>query len=175
MASLDSVLKSRHCLANKDLSSQSYGFSSSHVWICELDHKESWALKNWCFWTVALEKILESPLTARRSNQSPQGNQSWMFTGRTDAETLMLWLPDVKNWLTWKDPDTGKGWTQKEKGTIEGEMVRWHHRLYGHEFEHTPEVDDGQGSLVFCRVTEWLKWTEPGKHKEGNSGKQFPA
>ena len=140
-------------LCQQGLSSQSYGFSSSHVWMWELDHKESWVPKNWCFWTVVLEKTLESPLDCKESQPvNPKGNQSWIFIGRTDAEaeTLILWLPDVKNWLIWKDPDAGKDWRWEEKGMTEDEMVGWHHWLDGHEFEHAPGVGDGQGSLVCC-------------------------
>ena len=138
MTNLDSILKNRHYFANKGLSSQSYSFSSSHVWMWELDNKESWVLKNWCFWAVVLEKTLESPLDCKDIKPVyPKGNQSWIFTGRTDAEpeTLILWLPDGKNWLIRKDPDAGKDWKQEEKGTTEDEMVGWHHRLNGHEFE----------------------------------------
>ena len=104
----------------------------------ELDHKESWAPKNWYFWTVVLEKTLESPLNSKEIQPvNPKGNQSWIFIGRTDAkaETTVLWLPDVKNWLIWKDPDAGKDWRQEEEGMIEDEMVGWHHRLNEHEFE----------------------------------------
>ena len=136
MTNLDSILKSRD-ITNKNLSSQSYGFSSSHVWMWELDYKESWAPKNLCFRTVVLEKTLESPLDCKEINPvHPKGNQSWMFIGRTDAEaeTPVLWLPDVKNWLMWKDPDAGKDW-RWEKGMTEDEMVGWHHRLDGHEFD----------------------------------------
>ena len=126
----------------------------------ELDYKESWALKNWCFWTVVLEKTLESPLDFKEIQPvHPKGDQSWRFIGRTDAEaeTLILWLPDVKNWLLGKDPDAGKYWKQKEKGTTEDEMVAWHYWLDGHEFEQAPGVGEGQGglaccSLWFCRV-----------------------
>ena len=138
MTNLDSILKNRHYFANKGLSSQSYSFSSSHVWMWELDNKESWVLKNWCFWAVVLEKTLESPLDCKDIKPVyPKGNQSWIFTGRTDAEpeTLILWLPDGKNWLIRKDPDAGKDWKPEEKGTTEDEMVGWHHRLNGHEFE----------------------------------------
>ena len=128
--------KQRHYFANKDLSSQSYGFSSSHVWIWELYYKETWALKNWCFWTVVLEKTLESPLNCKEIQPiHPKGNQSWIFIGRTDAEaeTPVLWPPDAKNWLIWKDPDAGNYWRREEKGTTEDEMVGWHHQLIGHE------------------------------------------
>ena len=130
--------KQRHLFANKGPSSQSYGFSSSHVWMWELDYKENCAWKNWCFWTVVLEKTLESPLDSKEIHLvNPKGNQSWIFIGRTDAEaeTLILWPPDVKNQLIWKDPDTGKIWRQEEKGMTEVEMVRWHHLRDGHEFE----------------------------------------
>ena len=132
---------------------QSYGFSSSHVWMWVLDHKESWAPKNWCFWTVVLEKTVESPLDCKEIKPvSSKGNQSWIFNGRTDAEakTPILWPPDVKNWLIWKDPDVGKDWKQEEKRMTEDELVGWHHWLNGHEFEKAPGVGDGQGSLAYC-------------------------
>ena len=132
------IKKQRHYFANKGLSSQGYGFPSSHVWIWELDYKESWAQKNWCFWTVVLEKILESPLDCKDIQPvHPKGDQSWVFIGRTDveAETPIVWPPDVKNWLTGKDPDAGKGLRPGEKGTTEDEMVGWHHQLNGREFE----------------------------------------
>ena len=115
--------------------------------------KESWAPKNWCFWTVVLEKTLESPLDCKEIQPvHPKGNQSGIFTGRIDAEaeTLTLWPPDVKNWLTGKDPDAGKDWGQEEKGTTEDEMVGWHHQLNGHEFQQALGVGDGQGSLACC-------------------------
>ena len=129
--------KQRRYFANISPSSQSYGFSSSHVWIWELDDKESWAPKNWCFWTVVLEKTLESPLDCSEIQPvHSEGDQSWVFIGRTDveAETPILWLPDVKNWLICKDPDARKDGRQEEKGTTEDEMVGWHHWLNGHEF-----------------------------------------
>ena len=132
------IQKQRHYFANKGLSSQSYGFSSSHVWMWELEYKESWGLKNWCFWTVMLEKILKSPLECKEiQSVHPKRNQSWIFIGRTDAEaeTPILWPPDAKNWHIWKDPDAGKDWRREEKETIEDEMVGWHHQLNGHEFE----------------------------------------
>ena len=131
------IKKQRHYFANKGLNSQSYGFSSSHVWMWELDYKESWATKNWCFWTMVLEKTLESPWDYKEIQPvHPKGNQSWIFIRRTDteAETPILWPPDAKNWLIWKDPDAGKDWTLEEKGTIEAEMVGWHHQLNGYEF-----------------------------------------
>ena len=137
MTNLDSILKCRDYFANKGLHSQSYGFSSSHVWMWELDHKEGWVPKNWCFWTVVLEKTLESPLDCKEIKPvNPKGNQPWVFIGRTDgeAEAPILWPPDAKNWLIWKDPDAGKDWRQEEKGMREDEMVVWHHWLNGHEF-----------------------------------------
>ena len=132
------IKKLRHDFANKSPSSQGYGFSSSHVWLLELDDKESWALKNWCFWTVVLGKTLESRLGCKEVQPvHPKGYQSLIFIGRTDAEadTPILWPPDVKNWLIWSDPDAGKDWRQQEKGMTEDEMVGWHHRLNGHEYE----------------------------------------
>ena len=126
------IKKWRHYFADKGPSSQSYGFSSSHVWMWKLDYNESWVLKNWCFWTVVLEKTLKGPLDCKEIQPvPPKGNQSWIFIGRTDAEaeTPVLWPPDAKNWLIWKDPDAGKDWRQEEKGTTEDEMVEWHHRM----------------------------------------------
>ena len=137
------VKKQRHYFANKSLSSQTYGFCSSHVWMWELEYKESWALKNWCFWTVVLEKTPESPLDSKEIQPvHPKGNQSWMFIGKTDAEaeTPILWPPDVKNWLIWKDPDAGKYWRQEEKRMTEDEMVGWHHWLNGHELSKLWEL-----------------------------------
>ena len=162
--------KQRCYFANKGLSSQSYGFSGSHVWMWELDYKESWAPKNWCFWTVVLEKTLESPLDCKEIQQvHPKGNQSWIFTGRTDteAETPILWPLDGKNWLVGKDPDAGKDWRWEEKEMTEDEMAGWHHWHNEHEFEYAG-VGDGQGSLACCRpwglkeldTTEWLNSTE---------------
>ena len=137
------IKKDRHYFADEVLSSQSYGFSSSHVWVWELDHKEL-MLKNLCFWIVVLVKTLENPLDCKEIQPvHPKGNQSWIFIGRTDdeAETPKLKLQslDVKNWLTGKDPDAGKDWRHEEKGTAENEMVGWHHRLDGHEFEQAHE------------------------------------
>ena len=117
----------------------------------ELDYKESWALKNWCFWTVVLEMTLESPLDCKEIQPvHPKGDQSWIYIGRTDveAETPVLWPPDTKSWLICKDPDAGKDWRQEEKGKTEDEMVEWPHQLDGHEFEWTPGVGDGQGGLA---------------------------
>ena len=122
---LDSTLKSRDSV-NKGTYSQSYGFCSSHVWMWELDHKETWAPKNWCFWTVVSERTIESSLYCKEiKSVYPKGNQSWISIGRTDveAETPILWPPDLKNWLIRKYPDSGKDWRQEEKGTTEDEMV----------------------------------------------------
>ena len=132
--------KQRHDLTNKGPSSQCYGFSSGHVWMWELDWdvRESWVPKNWCFWTVLLEKTLESPLDCKEIQLvHPKGDESWVFIGRTDveAEAQILRPPDVNSWLIWKDPDAGKDWGQEEKGMTEDEMVEWHHWLDGHEFE----------------------------------------
>ena len=134
MTNLDSILKSRDITLPTQVCQSKLWFSSSHVWMWELDYKESWALKNWGFWTVVLEKTLESPLEIKSVNS--KGNQSWIFIGRTDveAETPILWPPDAKNWLIGTDPDARKDWRQ-EKGTTEDEIVGWHHRLSGHEFE----------------------------------------
>ena len=137
MTNLEHIKKQRHYFVNKGPSSQGNSFSSGHVWMWE-DCEESWVPKNWCFWTVVLEKTLESPLDYKKIKPvHPKGNQSWIFTGRTDAEaeTPILWPPEVKNWLIGKDPDAGKDWRQEEKGTTEDAMVGWHHRVNGHEFE----------------------------------------
>ena len=150
------IKKQRHYFADKGSSSQSYGFSSNHVWMWVLDHKESWALKNWCFWSVVLEKTLEGPLDCKEIQPvHPKGNQPWIFIGRTDAdtETPILCPPDVKNWLIWKDPDAGKDWGQEEKGMTEDEMVGWHHWLDRHEFDQALGVGNGQGSLACC--SQW--------------------
>jgi len=131
------IEKQRYYFANKGPSSQGYGFSSGHIWMLELDCEESWAPKNWCFWTVALEKTLESPSDCKEIlSVHPKGNRSWVFIGRTnvEAKTPIFWPPDVKSWLIWKDPDVGKDWRQEEKGMTEHEVVGWHHRLNGHEF-----------------------------------------
>ena len=148
-------------MTNKGPSSQGYGFSSSREWMWELDYKESWVLKNWCFWTV----VLENALGLQGDPTSPLRNQSWIFIGRTvaEAETPILWPPDANSWLVGKDPDAGKDWRQ-EKGTTEDEKVEWHHRLVGHEFEQALGVGDVSGSLESCSpwdhteldMTEWL-------------------
>ena len=140
----------------------------------ELDCEESWALKNWCFWTVVLEKTLESPLDYKEIQLvHPKGDQSWVFIGRTDAEaeTPILWSPGVKSWLIWKDPEAGKDWRQEEKGMTVDEMAGWHHRLNGHGFGWTPGVGDGHGGLACCGslgrkeldMIESLNWTEKGR------------
>ena len=137
----------------------------------ELDYKESWAPKNWCFWTVVLEKTLESPLDCKEIQWvHPKGDQSWVFIGGTDveAETPIFWLPDEKSWLIWKDPDAGKDWGQEEKGMTEDEIIGWHQWNNGHGFGWTPGVGDGQGGLECCGswgrkesdTTEQMKWTE---------------
>ena len=137
----------------------------------ELDCKESWVPKNWCFWTVVLEKPLESPLDSKEiKSVNPKGNQSWIFIGRTDAEaeTPILWLPDMKNWYIGKDPDAGKDWRREEKRATEDEMIGWHYWLDGHEFEQALGVGDVQGSLACCSLwghkdsdmTEQLNWSE---------------
>ena len=133
--------------------------------------KESWAQKNWCFWTVVLEKTLESPLDCKEIQPvHPRGDQSWVFIGRTDveAETPILWPPHVKNWLIWKDPDAGKDWGREKRCTTEDEKAGWHHWLNEREFEQAPGVGDGQGGLACCSpwhhkesdTTERLNWTD---------------
>ena len=157
--------------ANKGPSSQGYGFSSGHVSMWELDYKESWVPKNWCFWTVVLEKTLESPLDCKEIQPvHSKGDQSWVFIAKTDAkaETPILWPPHVKSWLIGEDSDAGRDWGKEEKGMTEDEMARWHHWFDGHEFEWTLGVGDGQGGLACCDswgrkesdTTEWLNWTE---------------
>ena len=155
------IKKQRHDFADKGPSSQSYGFSSSHVWMWELDCEESWAPKNWGFWSVVLEKTLESPLDCKQIKPvHPKGNQSWIVIGRTDAEAEAsgLW-PDAKNWLIGKDPSAGKDWRQEKKGTMENKMIGWHHQLDGLESEQAPEVGDGQGSLACCSPWRHKSWT----------------
>ena len=163
------IKKQRHYFADKGLYSQSYGFSSGHVWMWELDCDETWAPKKWCFWTMMLEKTLESLLDCKDIKPvNPKGNQSSIFIGRTDvqAETPIFWPPDVKNWLIWKDPDTGEDWRREEKGKTEDEMAGWHHWLNGRESEWTPGAGDGQGGLAsafhgVAKSRTWLSdWTE---------------
>ena len=164
------VEKQRDHFADKGPYSQGYGFSSSHLWMWQLDHKESWAPKNWWFSpTVVLEKTLESPLDCKEIQPVyPKGNQSWMFIGRTDAgaETPILWPPDVKNWLIGKDPDVWKDGRHEEKETIEDEMVGWHHGLGGHESEQGLGVGDGRGGVLpvpgiaksRTGLSDWTEW-----------------
>ena len=165
------IKKQRHYFVNKGLSSQGYGFSSSHVWMWELDCEESWAPKNGCFWTAVLEKTLESPLDCKEIQPvHPKGDQSWVFIGRTDVEveTPILWSPDAKSWLIWKDPDAGKDWGQEEKG-----MTGWDGWIASPSQWTWVWVDSGSwwwtrrpGVLWFMvsqmsDTTEWLNWTEP--------------
>ena len=170
MTNLDSILKSRDVTLPTKVQ-QSYSFSSSHVWMWELDHKESWALKNWCLWTVVLEKTFESPLDFKDIKPvNPKGNQCWIFIGRTDAvvEALILWPHDGKNWLNGKDPDVEKFWRQEEKEMTEDDMIGWYHQLNWYELEQAAGDDEGQGSLMCCSpwdckesdMTEWLNWTD---------------
>ena len=141
-------------------------FSSNHVWMWELDHKEGWGPKNWCFWTMVLEKTLESALDCKEIKPAhPKGNQSWIFIGRTDAEaeTPIVWPPDAKNWLIRKDPDSGKDWRQQEKGTTQDEVAGWQHRLNGHESDKPRGVMMDREAMVHWvrkSQTEWLDWTE---------------
>ena len=162
------IKKQRHYFVNKGLSSQGYGFSSGHVWMWEVNYEESWAPKNWCFWTVVWEKTLESPLDCKEIQPVHPKDQSLVFIERSvvEAETPILWPPDAKSWLTGKHPDAGKDWGQEKKGTTEDKMVGWHHRLNRHEFGWTPGAGDGQGGLACCGswgpkesdTTEWLNW-----------------
>ena len=147
------IKNQRHYFSYKSLYSQSYDFSSSYVWMWELNHKEGSVPKNRCFRNVVLEKTLESLLDSKEIKPvNPKGNQPWIFSGRTDAEaeTPILWPPDAKSWLTGKDPDAGKDWGQEEKRVTEDELVGWHHRVNGHEFELIPGDSEGQGSLACC-------------------------
>ena len=154
MTNLDGIFKSRHYFANKGPSSQGYDFSSGHVWMWELDYKESWEPMNWCFWTMVLEKTLENPLDCEEIQPAhPKGDhcvlgvhwKDWCWT-----EIPILWPPDVKSWVIGKDPDAGKDWGQEEKGRTEDEMTGWHHQLSGHGFGWTLGVCDGQGGLACC-------------------------
>ena len=171
----------RYHFAHTGSHSQSYGFSSSHIQMWELDHKEGWKPKNWCFQNVVLEKTLESALDSKEINPvNPKLNQSWISIRRTDAEAWapILWPPDEKSWLTGKDPDAGKDWGQEEKGMTEDEMVGWHHWLSGREFDQTPGDSEGQGSLAYCSswdhkesdTTERLN-----NNKNGRKGRKGPA
>ena len=147
LKSRDITLKAKVCIVKAMV------FPVVMLWMWELDHKEGWELKNWCFPIVVLEKTVESPFDCKEIKLvSPKGNQSWIFIGRTDAEgeAPILWSPDAESQLIGKDPDTGKDWRQEQKGTTEDELVGWHHRLNGHEFEQAPGDGEGQGSLACC-------------------------
>ena len=163
MTNLDSLLKSRNITLPTKVHTvnQNYGISSSHVWMWQLDHKESWTLKNWCFWTMLLENTLEGPLDSKIKLVNLKGNQSWIFIRRTDveAEVPIIWPPDVKNWLIRKNLDAAKDWRQ-EKGVAEGEMVEWCHWLDGHEFAHTLAVGDRQGSCCVVVHSVSRSWTQ---------------
>ena len=153
MTNLDSILKSRDITLLTKVHLVKAMVFPVVMYGCELDYKESWVLKNWCFWTVVSEKTLASSLDCKEIQPvHPKGDQSWVFIGRTDveAETPILWPPDVKSWLIWKDPDAGRDWGQEEKGTTEDETVGWHHWLDRHEFEQAPGVGDRSGSLACC-------------------------
>ena len=154
MTNLDSILKSRDItFLTKVHPAKATVFSRSHVWIWESNHKEGWALKNWCFWTVVLEKTLENPLDSKEIKPvNPKGNQPWIFTGRAyaEVESPILWPPEWKSQLIRKDADAGKEWRQEEKGVTEDELVGWHHWLNGHEFEQTLGDSEGQRSLACC-------------------------
>ena len=170
MPNLDNILKSRDITFPTKVHLLRLWFYS-YIWMWELDSKQSWAPKNWCFWSMMLEKTLESLLGCKEIQAvHPKGNQSWIFTGRTDveAETPILWPPDAKNWLIRKDPDVGKDWrSEEEKGMTEDETIGWHHWLNGNEFDLTPGAGDGQGGLACCSprghkesdTTEQLNWT----------------
>ena len=169
MTNLDSIFKSRDITLPTKVHLVNAVVFPVVMW--ELDHKESWTLKNWCFWTVVLEQTLESPLDSKEIKPvNPKGNQSWIFIGMTDteAETPVLWPPHGKSWLIGKDSDAGRDWGQEEKGTTEDEMAGWHHWLDVREFEWTPGVGDGQGGLACCDSwghkeldkTERLIWSD---------------
>ena len=175
ITNLDSILKSRDIILPTKFRLVKGMVFPVVMW--ELDYKERWAPKKWCFWTVVLEKTLESPLDCNEIQPvHPKGDQSWVFTRRTDAETPILWPPDVKSWLTGKDPDGGKDWGQ-EKGSTDDEMVGWHHRLNGHGSGWTLAVGDGQGGLACCgswgckesNTAEWLNWTELQRNSTGRT------
>ena len=141
---IDSILKIRDItLPTKIHLIKAMFFPVVMYWVWELDYKESWVQKNWCFWSVVLEKTLESHLDCKKiQSVHPKGDQSWVFTRRIDveAETPILWPPDAKSWLIWKDPDAGKDWGREEKGMTDDEMVGWYHQLNGHEFQQLWEM-----------------------------------
>ena len=167
MTNLDSILKSRDITLLTNVCVAKADFSSSHVWMWELNHKECWVLKNWCFWTMVLEKTLDSPLDCKEIQPvHPKGNQSWIFIGRKDAEaeTPILWPPDAKCWPIGKDPDAGKDWRQVVKGTTEDEMVGWNHWLNRHECDQAALDGVRRGSLTCC---------SPWGHKESDMTEQL--
>ena len=171
MTNLDSILKSRDITLPTEIHLVKAMVFPVVMYRCEeLDYKESWGTKNWRFWTVVMEKTLESPLNCKEiKSVNTEGNQSWIFIGRTDAEaeTPILWPPDAKNWLIGKGPDTRKDWGQEKKGTTEDETIEWRHQLDGHQFEWGLGAGDGQVSLVCCSpwgckqsdMTEQQNWT----------------
>ena len=174
---LDSIFKSRDITLPTKVHLVKAMVCPVVMYGCKLDRKEGWTLQNWCFRTVVLEKTLESPLDCKEIKWvNPKGNQPWIFTGITDAEAPILWPPDVKNWLTGKDPDAGNDWRQEEKGMTEDEMVGWHCRLDGHEFEQALGDSEEQGSPACCSpwghkeldMTEWLN-NNQGKKNSYNS------
>ena len=165
------IKKQRHYFTDKGSHSPSYGFSGSHIWMWELNHKESWAMKNWCFWTVVLEKTLESTLDSQEVKPvNPKWNQPWIFIVRTDAEAEVpiVWPPVAKNWLIGKDPDARKNWRQEEKGMAEDEIVGWHHWLNGHDWVSSrnwwwtarPGMLQSMGFQKKSYMTVWLNWTD---------------
>ena len=171
MTNLDSMLKSRDHFANKGPSIQSYGFSGSHVWMWELDHKKSWVLKNWCFQFVVLEKTLESPLSSKEIKpDNPKGNQPWIFIRGTDveAEAPILWPVDAKSQLTGKDPDAGKDWGQAEKRATEDEMIGWHTNSMDMSLSKLWEmVKDREASCASpwrCKELDRTSWLNNNKH-----------
>ena len=165
MANLDSILKSRDITLSTKVHLVKAMVFPVVIY--------SWALKKWCFWTVVLEKTLESPLNCKEIQPvHPKGDQSWVFIGRPDveAETPILWPHGAKSWLIWKNPDAGKDWGREKKGMAEDEMVGWHHRLDGHGFGWTLAVGDGQGALECCdswdtknqtQLSDWTDWMQP--------------
>ena len=167
------IKKQRHHFPNKCLSSQGYSFSNGHVWMWELDCEESWTPKNWCFWTVVLEKTLESPLDCKEIQPVHSKDLSWVFIGRTDAEaeTPILWPPHAKSWLIGRDPDVGRDLGQEEKGTTEDEMAEWHHWLDGRESQWTPGVGREAWRAVIHGVTK--SWTRLSDWSELNWSEDF--